>query len=325
MKNILAVMEVTDKVTPLSLQILSRAREIADELDGRLDACLIGSDVAKFADELIAHGADRVLVAENPRLKDYLTLSYTKVFEAVVEASDPFGIMMPATHNLRDMGGRYAARKKIGLVAECVAVELNDTKDDIKWIRPTFDGQLFSDVRSQSIPKMGTVAEDVYEINEADANRKGEVVKVDVTLTDAECLTEILGSVKANTANSTLEDARVIVAGGLGLKEPKHWHLITELADALGAQTTGTKPISDQLWIPQDRYVGMSGRKVHPKVYIAIGISGSAQHIQGMKNSDIIIAINNDPTANIFDIAHYGIVGDLFEVVPKLTEAIKNL
>lgn len=324
-KNILTVIEINEVITKTSYQILAKARQLADELNQEVLALVMGSEVRDFSQDLIEHGADKVIVVEDKLLKAYTTIAYTKVLNEVIENFKPFAIMLPASKNCRDLGGRIAARRQIGLVAECVQVELNAEKDDIKWIRPTFDGQLFSDVRSKTLPKMGTVAEDVFKALERDVNRTGEVIDFKIDISPDDILTEILGVIKKQSSNIALEDAKIIVAGGLGLKEPKNWHLITELAEVLGAQTTGTKPISDQLWIPADRFVGMSGRKVNPRLYIAIGLSGSVQHIQGMKNSDIIVAINNDPEAPIFNIAHYGIVGDLFEIVPKLTEKLKNI
>ncbi|WP_455257152.1 electron transfer flavoprotein subunit alpha/FixB family protein [Peptoniphilus asaccharolyticus] len=323
-KNILSVVEIKEGVTKTSYQILAKAREIADELEQEVYALVMGSDVKQYSDDLIAHGADKVVVVDNHDLKQYRTLSYTKVFDKVLDEFKPFAVMLPASQNMRDLGGRIAARRKIGLVAECVQILLNDEKNDIKWIRPTFDGQLYSDIRTNTLPQMGTVAEDVFKALEP-TERTGEVIEFEADINMDDLLTEILGSVKRGNSNLSLEDAKIVVAGGLGLKEPKNWHLINELAEVLGAATTGTKPISDQLWIPADRYVGMSGRKVHPRLYFAIGISGSVQHVQGMKDSDIIVAINNDPDAAIFNVAHYGIVGDLFEVVPMLIEKLKKL
>lgn len=324
-KNILTVVEINDGITKTSYQILAKAREIADGLQQEVYSLIIGHEVEKYSKDLISHGADKVVVVENEFLKEYRTLSYVKVLNEVLDEFRPFAVMMPASQNLRDLGGRIAAKRRIGLIAECVQILLNDEKNDIKWIRPTFDGQLYSDIRTNTFPQMGTVAEDVFKALKANPERTGEVINFNVDIEMENMLTEILGNVKRSSNNLSLEEAKIIVAGGLGLKEPKNWNLINELAELLGAATTGTKPISDQLWIPADRYVGMSGRKVHPKLYIAIGISGSVQHVQGMKDSDIIIAINNDPDAAIFNVAHYGIVGDLFEVVPMLIEKLKSL
>lgn len=324
-KNIMTVAEVNDGITKTSYQILAKARQLADELDQEVYCLVIGEDIKKFSKDLIVHGADKVVVVDHKLLKDYTTLAYTKVIDQVIDTIKPFAVMLPASQNLRDLGGRIAARRQIGLIAECVQIELNDEKNDIKWIRPTFDGQLYSDIRTSTLPQMGTVAEDVFKSLEANEYRQGEIIEFNAEISSEDILTEILGRVKKNSKNIALEDAKIIVAGGLGLKEPKNWHLITELADVLGASTTGTKPISDQLWIPADRFVGMSGRKVKPKLYIAIGLSGSVQHVQGMKDSDIIIAINNDPEAAIFNVAHYAIVGDLFEIVPRLIEKLKEI
>lgn len=324
-KNIMVVIEVEEQITKTSYQILSRARDLADELNQEVYALMIGFNLNHYADDLIKQGADKVIIVDNELLKEYTTLAYTKVLDKVIDEINPFVIMMPASSNIRDLGGRIAARRNIGLVAECVQVELNESKDDIKWIRPTFDGQLYSDVRTNTLPQMATIAEDVFQVKKKDEFRTGEIINIDVELSNKDIVTEILGKIKKQSSNVALEDAKIIVAGGLGLREPKNWNLITELAEVLGASTTGTKPISDQLWIPADKFVGMSGKKVSPKLYIAIGISGSVQHIQGMKNSDIIVAINNDYDAPIFNIANYAIVGDLFEIVPILIDELKNL
>lgn len=324
-ENILIVIEAEDKkLSKLSIEMLSKGRNLADELDQKLFALIIGNKNENILNDTIMYGADKVINVDNKFLENYTTMAYTKVLNNIIDEFNPLIILIPATENGKDLSGRICARRNIGLVADCVDIVLTDKKDNFKCIRPTFDGSLLSDIRISSYPKIVTVSESNFKASRKDINRQGEIVNFDSEITESDILTEIVGVIRTNKKVS-IEDANIIVAGGLGLEQPKNWHLVRELADVLGGAVSGSKPISDQLWIPADAFVGVTGLKVKPKLYIAIGISGSVQHLQGMRESGIIVAINKDPDAPIFKVAHYGIVGDLFEVVPMLIEKLKEL
>ncbi|MDO5041160.1 MAG: electron transfer flavoprotein subunit alpha/FixB family protein [Peptoniphilus sp.] len=325
-KDIMVVCFVEDgEISSIAAEIMGRARYIADKLSQNVQALLIGDDVSKAAERVIGYGADKAIKVEDPNLKGYRTLTFTKVLDEAIEEFKPFAVLIPASRNGRDLGGRISARRNIGLVADCSDIEVDEEKQDIKWIRPTFDGQLFSDIRISTFPKIGTIGDSVFKSPAYDSSRKGEIVDFSVEITQEDLLTEILGMIKKFGSDKDVSQASIVVAGGLGLKEPNNLYIIKDLANVLGAAVSGSKPLADQLWIPQDSFIGMSGLKIKPKLYIAIGISGSAQHIQGMRDSGLIISINNDPKAPIFKESHCCIVADLFEFVPKLTAKIKEI
>ncbi len=313
------------EISSTAAEILGRARYLADKLSQDVLALLISDDIDKVAEEVIGYGADKVIKAEDPNLKNYRTLTFTKVLDKAIDEFKPFAVLIPASRNGRDLGGRISARRNIGLVADCSDIEVDEKKQDIKWIRPTFDGQLFSDIRINTFPKIGTIGDSVFKSPAYDSSRKGEIIDFPVEITQDDLLTEILGMIKKIGSDKDVSQASIVVAGGLGLKEPNNLYIVKDLAEVLGAAVSGSKPLADQLWIPQDSFVGMSGLKIKPKLYIAVGISGSAQHLQGMRDSGFIIAINNDPEAPIFKEAHCCVVADLFDIVPKLTEKIKEI
>ncbi len=325
-KDIMVVCFVeNNEISSTAAEILGRARYLADKLSQDVSALLIGDDVKEAVQKVIGYGADKAIKVEDPNLKDYRTLSFTKVLDKAIDEFKPFAVLIPASRNGRDLGGRISARRNIGLVADCSDIEVDEEKNDIKWIRPTFDGQLFSDIRVTTFPKIGTIGDSVFKSPTYDASRRGEIIEFPVEITEDDLLTEILGLIKKFGSDKDVSQASIVVAGGLGLKDPGNLYILKDLAEVLGAAISGSKPLADQLWIPQDSFVGMSGLKIKPKLYIAVGISGSAQHIQGMRDSGFIIAINNDPKAPIFREAHCCIVADLFEIVPKLIKKIKEI
>ncbi|WP_019133197.1 electron transfer flavoprotein subunit alpha/FixB family protein [Peptoniphilus obesi] len=314
-----------DQLAPVSVEILGKARELADHFEEELVALLIGDGLDDASKEAIYYGADKVIRVQDKELASYRTLPYTRVLDKVIDEFNPFALLIPATENGRDLGGRICARKELGLVADCVDLIPCEGERDIRWIRPTFNGQLYSDIRISTKPLIGTVSERVFKPANYNKSRKGEIIDFEVKVSQDDLLTEIAGLIKKLDIEQDVSKAKVVVSGGLGLRDPKNLYLLKDLAKEIGAAVSGSKPLADQLWIPQDSFVGMSGLKIQPRVYIAIGISGSAQHIQGMRDSGTIIAINNDPDADIFKVAHYCICADLFEIVPKLTEAIREL
>lgn len=325
-KNILVLVEIIDKkLTQLSKELLTKGRTMSEELDSELIALAISDKVEEDTiEEIKLRGTDKFVKVEHEELKEYRTIPHVKAFNAGIDAIKPYAILIPATENGKDIAGRICARRNIGLVAECAEVELSEDKEDIKWIRPSFDGAMFSDIRITTSPKIGTVLEGVYSDKKVEP-RDMKIENLEIEITQDEILTEILGKIVSKNKPQSIETADVLVAGGLGLEMPENVKIVRELAEALNAPLVGSKPLADRLWIGPDQFIGISGKTVKPKLYIAVGISGAYQHIQAMRDSQIIIAINNDPKAPIFEIAHYKIVGDLFEIVPKLTKAINDM
>ena len=325
--NIWVVNETSEgSLSLITKEIMSIARELSDKLDKELVAVEIGHKNDELAKESAHLGADKIIQVDNELLEHYNTLDYAKVLDSLMEKYDPAIVMLPASHNGRDLAGRVSAKRGVGLVADCSNIELTEDKEDIKWIRPSFDGKLFCDVRITSETMMATIGRGGFVEAPLDENREAEIIKEEVAINEEDVKTKFVNFEKEeiNPLLDKLLNAKVVVSGGRGLGGPENWHLVEELADALGGAVGATKAVVDLGWCDKDIQVGVTGVQVKPDLYIALGISGAIQHTKGMEDSTTIIAINNDPDAPIFKTAHYGIVDDLFNVVPGLIEAIKN-
>lgn len=325
--NIWVVNETSEgSLSLITKEIMSIARELSDKLDKELVAVEIGHKNDELAKESAHLGADKIIQVDNELLEHYNTLGYAKVLDSLMEKYDPAIVMLPASHNGRDLAGRVSAKRGVGLVADCSNIELTEDKEDIKWIRPSFDGKLFCDVRITSETMMATIGRGGFVEAPLDEKREAEIIKEDVAISEEDVKTKFVDFEKEeiNPLLDKLLNAKVVVSGGRGLGGPENWHLVEELADALGGAVGATKAVVDLGWCDKDIQVGVTGVQVKPDLYIALGISGAIQHTKGMEDSTTIIAINNDPDAPIFKTAHYGIVDDLFNVVPGLIEAIKN-
>ena len=315
-----------DTLSRITKEIMSKAKELSKELERELIAVEIGYNNDNIVKESGIYGADKVIQVDDKLLEHYNTLAFTKVLANLIEKYDPALIMLPASVNGRDFAGRLCAKNGTGLVADCSDIVLTEDKTDIKFIRPTFDGKLYSDIRITSDRMIATVGKGAFVCQHRDENKEFEIIKEDSNLTEEDVLTHLIDFEKSdlNPILETLLSSKVVVAGGRGLGAPENWHLVEELADALGGSAGATKPVADLGWCPKELQVGVTGAVIKPDVYIALGISGAIQHINGMKDSALIIAINNDPEAPIFKTAHYGIVADVFEFVPGLIDKIKN-
>lgn len=325
--NIWVVNEASEgSLSLITKETMSKARELSDELNKELVAIEIGYKNEELAKESGYYGADKVVKVDDELLENYNTLAYAKVLENLMEKYDPAIVMLPASHNGRDLAGRVSAKRGVGLVADCSAVELTEDKADIKWIRPSFDGKLFCDVRILSETMMATIGRGSFVEAPRDEKREVEIIKEEAGLSEEDVKTKFIDFEKAdiNPLLDKLLNSKVVVSGGRGLGGPENWHLVEELADALGGAVGATKAVTDLGWCDKDLQVGVTGVQVKPDLYIALGISGAIQHTKGMENSATIIAINNDPDAAIFNTASYGIVDDLFNIVPDLIEEIKN-
>jgi electron transfer flavoprotein alpha subunit len=322
------------KLSDVPLELLSKGRELADELSVPLGAVLLGGDqVADLTGALIAHGADKAYVVSDAKLDHYQTTPYTKVICDLIEEHKPQIMMYGATPIGRDLAPTVASAAKCGLTADCTDLQIGDHKPPgsdtthenlLFQIRPAFGGNIIATiVNYDRWPQMATVREGVMVMPEPDESRSGEVVNCAADLADVELPLEIIESVRREK-KVNLKAARIIVAGGAGVGSKDNFAQIHELARCLGAEVGGSRAAVDLGYVGHDHQVGQTGTTVRPALYIACGISGAVQHCAGMEDAGKIIAINNDPDAPIFQVAHMGIVGDMNIVIPKLIKAIRS-
>jgi len=318
------------KAAEVSLELVSKARELADKLKVEVSAALFGEKVNAEVSRLASFGADRVYIAEDARLKYYTPIPYSKLMNQVVEEYKPQIVLYGATTEGRDLAPRVASHLKVGLTADCTDLQIGDHtqketeyKDILYQIRPAFGGNIIATIVSpEKKPQMATVREGVMRMAQPNNSRKAETVKIKTSLGANDFLTEIIERVmEEKTVN--LKGAQIIVAGGMGVGSKDNFALIRDLAQTLGAEIGASRAAVDQGFIGKEHQVGQTGTTVRPKLYIACGISGAIQHRAGMDGSARIIAINNDPEAPIFGVAHYGIVGDLNDVIPRMIKAYK--
>ncbi|MGO1372185.1 MAG: electron transfer flavoprotein subunit alpha/FixB family protein [Senegalia sp. (in: firmicutes)] len=313
------------KIMKVAIELLGEGRKLAEKTDSKLCAILLGHETDDLARELVAYGADKVYVADHELLKDFTTDGYTKVISEAIDEIKPEIILMGATHIGRDLAPRVAARVDTGLTADCTQLEIDSEDNKILQTRPAFGGNLMATISCEKHrPQMSTVRPGVMDKSDRDDSREGEIIKLDVKLSKEDIRTKVIKFVKQEKELVSLTDAEIIVSGGNGLGSIDGFKLIGELADKLGGVVGSSRATVDAGWIDHSHQVGQTGTTVKPVIYIACGISGAIQHLAGMQNADIIIAINKNPNAPIFDVADYGIVGDLYEVIPQLMESIDN-
>lgn len=312
----------------VSLEILGEGRRLADELGVNLTAVLLGNNVACLADILGEHGADEVIVAEHEDLENYTTDGYTKVLCDLANERKPGILFIGATFIGRDLGPRVAARLSTGLTADCTSLEVDVTNGDLLATRPAFGGNLMATIACPNHrPQMATVRPGVF--SKLTKKKDNYIIeKVNVNLEASDIRTTVLEIVKANKDIVDIGEAKVIVAGGRGVGSKENFELLQELATALGGVVGASRGAVDKGWVERDYQVGQTGKTVRPTIYIACGISGAIQHVAGMQESDMIIAINKDESAPIMNVADYAIVGDLNKVIPeminKLQEYVEN-
>jgi electron transfer flavoprotein alpha subunit len=321
------------KIEETPLELMSKGRELADTLNVPLAAVLLGDNVSDLTEQLACYGADKVYLAEHPLLEHYQTSSYSKVLDELIHEYAPQIVLYGATHCGRDLAPRVASSVKAGLTADCTELlignhEVKKTgtvyENLLFQVRPAFGGNIIATIINYDRwPQMATVREGVMPMPEPDTSRKAEVVNKTVHLSQTDLVIDILAEhTQAKKVN--LKASRIIVAGGAGVGSKENFKLVWDLAHSLGGAPGATRAAVDLGFIDRDHQVGQTGTTVRPSLYIAIGISGAIQHQAGMMDSQKIIAINNDPDAPIFDVAHYKIVGDLNQVVPMMIKAIKE-
>lgn len=307
---------------PVSWEIMGKARELADTLGQPVVALVAGQGVESLADEAIGYGADRVLLADAAEFAQFRTAAVAAAFKVAVATAAPRIILAPATAGVRDAAALAAAELGIGLAAECQGLAL-DAAGNLLAERPVFSGNIIATVAFRDAVQMATVRARSFPLPVRAAGRSGEVVPlaVDLAATAGE---EVLGFEVTETGEISVENAGIIVSGGRGVKGPEGFAPVRELAKTLGAAVGASRAAVDAGWIPYPHQVGQTGKTVRPDLYIAAGISGAIQHLAGMSGARVIVAINKDKDAPIFSVARYGIVGDLFEVLPALTQTFKT-
>ena len=313
-------------IQSVTYELLGKGRELADRLDVELTCVLIGENMEKKSRELIHRGADKVFLVDSPELAHYQDEPYTNVIVELIKEFKPEIVLCGATSIGRSLISRVAVILRAGLTADCTGLDIDEEKRLLLQTRPAFGGNIMATIICPSHrPQMATVRHKVMKEAEVDKNRKGEVIKRSFPDKLLKSRIKVKQVVEEETERINLAEADFIVSGGRGLGKPENFSVVQELADTLGAALGASRAAVDANWIPYSHQVGQTGKTVCPKIYIACGISGQIQHLAGMSSSDIIIAINKDPDAPIFKVATYGIVGDLFQILPVLTKRIKEL
>lgn len=309
----------------VGIELLTPGKMMAAKQGGALVAVVIGHNTDAAVTAVNEHGADKVIVVDGPEYEHYTTDAYTIAICTLVETYGPTSMLIGATNNGRDLGPRVSCRLKTGLTADCTALDIDEESGNVAWTRPAFGGNLMATILCPDHrPQIGTVRPGVFKKSEATTG-SAKIIKEDISVPAENIRTQVLEVIREIEAEKVdLEGAEIIVSGGRGVGGPEGFEPIRALAKELGATVGASRAAVDSGWIPHAHQVGQTGKTVGPKLYIACGISGAIQHLAGMSGSDVIVAINKDPDAPIFGVADYGVVGDLFEVLPVLTEEIKK-
>ena len=328
--------QVDNVISNIAFELIGKGKELAKDLGVEVTAVLVGSDVKGLADQLAEYGADKVIVVDDPELKEYRTEPYTHAIASVIEEFKPEIFLIGATAIGRDLGPRVCARIHTGLTADCTKLDIGDfpmnpvpgreTKhNQLLMTRPAFGGNTIATIACPDFrPQMATVRPGVMQKAPKEAGKKAVVTEFNPGFTKNNKYVDILEVVKAVSNTVDIMDAKILVSGGRGVGSPENFKILDDLAEAIGGTLSCSRAVVDAGWKPKDLQVGQTGKTVRPNVYFAIGISGAIQHLAGMEESDIIVAINKDESAPIFDVADYGVVGDLNKIVPMLTEKIKE-
>ena len=312
------------RLKSVAYELLAEGRKLADKLGTEVCAVCLGHNV-EGAEQLVAYGADRVYLADDPALADHQEDYYTRALVDLIRKHRPEILLAGATAMGRSFMPRVASILYTGLTADCTGLDIDPESRLLLQTRPTFGGNVMATIVCQARrPQMATVRPHVFKKGAPDEKNQGEVIKVDFDKEAVTSRTKLLSFVEDLSEKVKLDDAEVIVSGGRGLGRPENFQIIKELADSLGAALGSSRPPVDEGWIPYSHQVGQTGKTVCPRLYIACGISGAVQHLAGMQTSDVIVAINEDPNAPIYEVATYGIVGDLFQVVPMLTDKLRK-
>lgn len=308
-----------------AFELLGCARQLADDLGEEVVAAILGGDIRDNADQLIHYGADKCVVVEHPALAYYQTCTYTHVLSELVRSHKPNILLIAATHLGRDLAPRMARRLGLGLTADCTRLSMDPEERILLQTRPAFGGNIMATIVSRfSRPQTATVRPGIMKALDCDPSRKGEVSVEQISMADCKEFTRVLECVMSENKDVNLPLAKIIVAGGRPVCSDRGIAVLQEFADAVGGQVACTRVVVEEGLLPQEQQVGQTGQTVRPEVYFACGISGAVQHMAGMDGSRYVVAINKDPDASIFKIADFAIVGDLFEILPALTRAVRG-
>ncbi|MTI65783.1 MAG: electron transfer flavoprotein subunit alpha [Firmicutes bacterium] len=323
-KGILVYVDhVEGNIHPVTFELIGKAKELAKKINEPVYCLFMGHGIKKQAEQLLYYGVDEVFLYEDEKLLDYRIEPYTAVFEDFIKNVKPGTVLVGGTTVGRSLAPRVAARFKTGLTADCTVLDMQENTD-LDQIRPAFGGNIMAHIHTPNHrPQFATVRYKIFSAPEKLDKAKG---KINLCSIDKEKLTSRIKvlDIKKKEKKKGIEDAEVIIVAGRAVKKEEDLNMINELADLLGAQVATTRPLIEAGWADPRKQIGLSGRTVKPKLIITCGVSGAIQFIAGMNNSDCIVAINTDENASIFNVAHYGIIGDIYEVVPKLVEKIKQ-
>lgn len=310
-------------IQPVALELLGKARDLADVLGEKVIAIFPGHQIKDKANDLVAYGADDVIVVDSPELKDYLTEQYAQAIYQVIEAFRPSIVLFGATTIGRDLAPRLSARLETGLTADCTKLEISEDTKELMMTRPAFGGNLMATIMcTEHRPQMSTVRPGVMQKRDKDTSRKGNIIPFEVKFDKSKFNVKLLESVKAKKESVDITEAKILVSGGRGVGCKENFAKLAELAKVIGGEVSSSRAMVDAGVMPQNRQVGQTGKTVRPDLYLACGISGAIQHLAGMEESDYIIAINKDKFAPIFQVADFGIVGDANKIIPMLTERL---
>jgi electron transfer flavoprotein alpha subunit len=313
-------------VQSITYELLGKGKELAEKLDVELSAVLMGDNIEEKADELFHRGAQKVYVVDSPKLAHYQNEPYSNILIELINEYKPEIVLCGATSTGRSLISRVAVKIDAGLTADCTGLDIDQEKNLLLQTRPAFGGNIMATIICpHHRPQMSTVRHKVMKEAEIDRSQKGQVIKKTYSEKLLSSRTKILDIIEEEGQKINISEADIIVSGGRGLGKPESFSLLHELADTIGGAVGASRAAVDADWIAYSHQVGQTGKTVCPKIYIACGISGQIQHLAGMSSADIIIAINKDPDAPIFKVANYGIVGDLFEIIPALTKKLKTI
>ncbi|HNW33738.1 MAG TPA: electron transfer flavoprotein subunit alpha [Candidatus Ozemobacteraceae bacterium] len=315
-----------NRIKNVSLELLGEGRKLADTLGEPLEAVVIGRQAEWMAKEAFESGADKVYLIEGLEFENYNTDCYANAFVGLSRAYKPSAVLIGATGNGRDLAPRIAAQLETGLCADCTGLDIDPETRLVIWTRPAFGGNIMADIICPDHrPQMGTVRPNVFKAPVRNTGRTGEIVRVAYRAKPEDMRVKLVDTIRICAGGVNIEEADIIVSGGRGMGKPENFRAIRELADVLGGAVGASRAVVDAGWEPVMHQVGQTGKTVGPKIYFACGISGAIQHLAGMSSSDLIIAVNKDPDAPIFQVADYGIVGDVMEILPLLTEAFRTV
>ena len=314
-----------EEIHKVAYQLLTKGRELANILNVNLGLVILGHEFDYILEEFGEYGADEVIYVKSSLLKNYYSDLYVKIISELISEHRPEIVLIGATATGRDFAPRVAKRLNSGLTADCTGLDIENKTGNLMQTRPTFGGNIMATIRTPtSRPQMATVRPGIFKAMKVQ-KRKVKITKREQNYNEKDSVAKIVKIINKKRAQVNLEDAEIIVAGGRGVGSKEGFKLIKDLAEVLGAEMGGSRVTVELNWLDQDRQVGQTGKTVSPKLYIACGISGAIQHLVGVQNSEIIVAINKDANAPIFNVAHYGIVGDLHEVIPVLIENLKKI